>query len=108
MTRDIASGTANASEQDEIIPVVLCKIEFNSGDVLVHSQLGDLTYDGDTYTGIGRFGAISEAEETADLSRTPINLTMSGIPNDILSIVLGFNFFGDGVRDWLDPKAGVR
>lgn len=26
----------------------------------------------------------------------------------ILSIVLGFNFFGDGVRDWLDPKAGVR
>lgn len=26
----------------------------------------------------------------------------------ILSIVLGFNFFGDGVRDWLDPKAGTR
>ncbi len=26
----------------------------------------------------------------------------------ILSIVLGFNFFGDGVRDWLDPKAGAR
>ncbi len=26
----------------------------------------------------------------------------------ILSIVLGFNFFGDGVRDWLDPKAGIR
>jgi peptide/nickel transport system permease protein len=26
----------------------------------------------------------------------------------ILSIVLGFNFFGDGVRDWLDPKAGNR
>lgn len=26
----------------------------------------------------------------------------------ILSIVLGFNFFGDGVRDWLDPKARKR
>ena len=26
----------------------------------------------------------------------------------ILSIVLGFNFMGDGIRDWLDPKAGER
>ena len=26
----------------------------------------------------------------------------------ILSIVLGFNFLGDGVRDWLDPKARKR
>jgi peptide/nickel transport system permease protein len=26
----------------------------------------------------------------------------------ILSIVLGFNFLGDGVRDWLDPKAMKR
>jgi peptide/nickel transport system permease protein len=26
----------------------------------------------------------------------------------ILSIVLGFNFMGDGIRDWLDPKARQR
>ncbi|QCI64136.1 ABC transporter permease [Phreatobacter stygius] len=26
----------------------------------------------------------------------------------ILSIVLGFNFLGDGVRDWLDPRARKR
>ncbi|MBI1775188.1 MAG: ABC transporter permease [Proteobacteria bacterium] len=26
----------------------------------------------------------------------------------ILSIVMGFNFLGDGVRDWLDPKARRR
>ena len=26
----------------------------------------------------------------------------------ILTIVLGFNFFGDGVRDWLDPKSRNR
>jgi len=26
----------------------------------------------------------------------------------ILTIVLGFNFLGDGVRDWLDPKARSR
>ena len=26
----------------------------------------------------------------------------------ILSIVLGFNFLGDGIRDWLDPKSRRR
>jgi peptide/nickel transport system permease protein len=26
----------------------------------------------------------------------------------IFSVVLGFNFLGDGVRDWLDPKARMR
>ena len=26
----------------------------------------------------------------------------------ILTIVLGFNFLGDGVRDWLDPKSRER
>jgi peptide/nickel transport system permease protein len=26
----------------------------------------------------------------------------------ILSVVLGFNFLGDGLRDWLDPKSRVR
>lgn len=26
----------------------------------------------------------------------------------ILSVVIGFNFLGDGVRDWLDPKARKR
>ena len=25
----------------------------------------------------------------------------------ILTVVLGFNFLGDGVRDWLDPRAGL-
>jgi len=26
----------------------------------------------------------------------------------ILSVVMGANFFGDGVRDWLDPRSGSR
>ena len=25
----------------------------------------------------------------------------------ILTVVLGFNFLGDGVRDWLDPRSGL-
>src|SRR5206468_1337818 len=26
----------------------------------------------------------------------------------ILSVVLGFNFLGDGIRDWLDPRSRRR
>jgi peptide/nickel transport system permease protein len=26
----------------------------------------------------------------------------------IFSVVMGFNFLGDGIRDWLDPRAKRR
>jgi peptide/nickel transport system permease protein len=26
----------------------------------------------------------------------------------ILTVVLGFNFLGDGIRDWLDPRSRRR
>jgi peptide/nickel transport system permease protein len=34
---------------------------------------------------------------------------VSGMPGlAILSVVLAFNFLGDGLRDWLDPRARHR
>jgi peptide/nickel transport system permease protein len=34
---------------------------------------------------------------------------VSGMPGlAILSVVLAFNFLGDGLRDWLDPRARQR
>jgi peptide/nickel transport system permease protein len=34
---------------------------------------------------------------------------VSGFPGlAIFTVVMGFNFLGDGIRDWLDPKARNR
>lgn len=93
-TRDIDASTATAAAAETIHPVLFAKLEFDGGDVLVHSELGDLAFGGDTYTGIGRLGSIGTAEEVSDLSRTPITLTLSGIPGDVVGIVFNEHYQG--------------
>jgi len=93
-SRDITSTTAAAAAASTIIPVIFAKLELDSGDILMHTGLGDITWGGDTYSGVGKLGSIGTAEEVSDLSRSPITLTLSGIPNDLIAIVLGQYYQG--------------
>lgn len=93
-SRDITSTTLAAAAAPTVHPVLFVKLALDAGTVLVHSELGDISFGGDTYTGIGKFGGMGAAEESSDLSRTPISLTLSGIPNDLIAIVLGQYYQG--------------
>ena len=70
------------------------KLELDDGHVLVHSGLGDLTWGGDTYSGIGTLGSITGGLEDSELSRTPLTMTLSGISTELTSIVLGEHYQG--------------
>jgi hypothetical protein len=94
VSRDVDSATLTAAQLDPIHPVLMAKLEFDGGDVLAHSRLGNITWGGDTYLGIGQFGGVSSSEESSDLSRTPLNLTLSNIPGDMGAIVLGEHYQG--------------
>lgn len=93
-TRDAAPATLTASQQDLILPVLFAKLEFDSGDVLAHSSLGNLAFGGDTYLGIGQFGGVGSAGEPSDLSRSTLTLTLSNIPGDMGALVLNEYFQG--------------
>ncbi len=93
-TRDVAADTLTAAQQDLILPVLMAKLEFDSGDVLAHSQLGEIVFGGDTYLGIGQFGGVSSAGEPSDLSRSSLSLTLSNIPGDMGALVLNEYFQG--------------
>jgi peptide/nickel transport system permease protein len=80
--------------------------------VLVTLDVGQaiLTFSGLSFLGLGvipptpEWGAmISEGRE---LIRQWWVAAFPGIA--ILTVVMGFNFLGDGVRDWLDPKSRSR
>ncbi len=93
-SRAIDPNTKAAAAAPLIHPVLFVKLEFDGGDVNMHTELGDIIFGGDTYTGIGKLGGISGMEENSDLSRTPISLSLSGIPNDLVSILLGEQYQG--------------
>ena len=81
--------------------------------MLITLDLGNaiLTFAGLSFLGLGVVPPTAEwgsmvARRTANSSSNRWVATFPGLA--ILSVVVGFNFCGDGVRDWLDPKAHTR
>jgi len=93
-TRDITTATKDAASADAIQPILMAKLEFDGGDVTAHSGLGSIAFNGDTYLGVGRFAGIGTATETSDLSNAPISISLSGIPNDIVAVLLAEQYQG--------------
>ena len=80
--------------------------------VLVTLDVGNaiITFAGLSFLGLGVVPPTAEwgamVAEGRELVEQWWVATFPGLA--ILTIVLGFNFLGDGVRDWLDPKARSR
>lgn len=80
--------------------------------VLVTLDVGQaiLTFSGLSFLGLGVIPPTPEWGAMVSEGRELIGqwwvATFPGIA--ILTVVMGFNFLGDGVRDWLDPKSRSR
>lgn len=80
--------------------------------VLITLDLGQaiITFAGLSFLGLGVIPPMPEwgamVSEGRELVEQWWVATFPGIA--ILSVVVGFNFLGDGVRDWLDPKSRRR
>lgn len=73
-------STTNTAQVDgvHVYEVVLVKLEFDT-PVYVHSGIGSISYGGNTYLGVGRFGGISGTRESEALGPSAITLTLDGI-----------------------------
>ena len=80
--------------------------------VLVTLDIGNaiITFAGLSFLGLGVVPPTPEWGSMVSEGREFVTqwwvATFPGIA--ILTVVLGFNFLGDGIRDWLDPKAKNR
>ena len=80
--------------------------------VLVTLDVGHaiIVFAGLSFLGLGR-GA-TDARMGSDgvggtrIGRAVVVATFPGLA--IFTVVMGFNFLGDGIRDWLDPRARRR
>jgi hypothetical protein len=52
---------------------------FDTGTVRIHNGLGEYTFGGNTYTGLGDFGFIEPIEEGGELSPYSVSMGLSGI-----------------------------
>jgi hypothetical protein len=85
----------------KITPFVLLQGKFVSGYVNLWTGLGQLSWNGVTWQGLGSLIAISPIGETTELQASGVSISLSGIPSDLLGAALTECKQGYPVTLWL-------
>tara|TARA_R110000824_G_scaffold370354_1_gene559937 strand:+ start:510 stop:1118 length:609 start_codon:yes stop_codon:yes gene_type:complete len=83
---------------DVVRPIYLVRMVFDSSEspneLNLWSGIGDLTYDGEIYGGVGDLLGISEIKETSDISATGINVTLNGVKTSLIALAKSHEYQG--------------
>lgn len=94
MSRTLTTAMSNALVADVVRPIYLVRMVFDSSDLNVWSGMGDLSYGGETYTGLGDLLSISEIKETADVQATGMNVSLAGVKSSLVTIAKDQDYQG--------------
>ena len=101
MARNLSAGLEAATIAPRVAPIVLVELSFDNVTTRVWSGWGDLTWGARVFTGAGTLGAVSPVEEATELRATGLDLTLSGIPTEVLSLALSEPYQGRTATVWL-------
>lgn len=95
MSRDISPSTITALEQDVVYPFYALELQFDGGQSLrLWTGYGILNYSGNEYYGTGNLLQIDSVEETSEIAAKGATVTLSGIPDEVISLALSEPFQG--------------
>jgi len=94
MSRSLGTDFTNSLSADELQPFFAVEMNFSSGVLRLWGGYGDLTIDGDTYTGSADFLQISTIDETSEIRATGITVGLSGIPASLIATALTEDYQG--------------
>lgn len=101
MARDITSGFQTAIEAQSLQVADFIKIEYDSGDLRLWGGYGDVTFEGETYTGAGNLIAADFAKETKDFQANGAAFGLSGLDASIVAIALAEPYQGRKITAWI-------
>lgn len=93
-TRDITSATISALGLATIRPILFARLDFASGALRVHTEIGPRTvthpvHGSEIYTGLGDFGGISGSfVESVGNAANPIKLALAGVNSSLAALAL--------------------
>lgn len=98
--RDMTAEVVAALEAGNMVAAVLVELNLTN-PVRVWSGLGILPWDGKDFLGVGNFGGVSDLEESEELRATGYQLSLSGIPTEMISLVLSEDMQGQLASIWV-------
>jgi len=108
MSRDITPAVAAALNASELQPAIFFEGEFPSGAVRIWTGLGDISWDGKTWTGVGVLLGLGALEETSDVVASGTTVSLSGVPLDLVSLAITQARQGQAGRIWLALLSAER
>ena len=101
MSRSLTSALEAELAKQALRPIVLVQAQFTSGTIYVWSGVGSLSWNSQTWTGVGALGSISSVQESTEVEAQGIAIGLSGIPADLIASVLGECRPNAPVKVWL-------
>jgi hypothetical protein len=101
MSRDLSAANLGEISSDKLAPLLFAELDFSGGMVRVHSAIGTISWGGNDWLGVGTFGGIEGLDESSDLSKKTVTFTLSGIPNDLLSVFLSEHYQGRSAKAYI-------
>lgn len=88
MSRDFSSAALTQYAGGHISERVFVFIDFDSGAVRLHDGWGNITWNSQTWSGIGDFGGISTVQEAPDVGPRSVTLRLSGVDSAYVASAL--------------------
>jgi len=107
MSRNLDADMVSALSEAEIQIFFAVQLNFDSQQLNLWTGLGEISIDGNTYTGAGNFLTFSSIDETSEIAARGAVITLTGIPSDLLSLALSEPYQGRVCRIYfgvLDAK----
>ena len=82
-------------------PIVLVELEFDSAATRLWSGYGDLSWNSYTWTGAGNLMTLGGIEETTEVKAIGTQVSLSGLPSEIVSLALQEDYQGRTARIYL-------
>jgi hypothetical protein len=99
--RNVTTQVIDALAASMVRPAFFVEAWFTSGPIHVWTGYGSVSWNGQTWLGVGTLGSISTIEEGSDIQARGITLEMSGIDVNLLEGILSEFQVGLPVRVWL-------
>lgn len=99
--RDLTAGMEAEVQKDTVYPILLLEGEFTTGTARFWTGLGELSWNGQTWQGLGDLVAISNIDETVEVAAKGFAVSISGQNASNISLALQSCRQGAAGRFWL-------
>jgi len=95
MSRVLPTTIVDALDDNVIYPFFAVEMNFDSDNVLrLWTGVGTLTFEGVSWTGAGTLLGISSVEETKEIAAKGANISITGLPSEVLALALSTPYQG--------------